>query len=191
MSAGGPPVVTQQASTPSASTQQSFAATAGLSFSDFGYWNTPQGASNFYANGTVTPMAQLPPPQANITASYNGTYVGANVAGTFAMAPLAAGTFTGALRLDANFGTDTIASAFTTGILSGSTSLGSPGTINPNGTYAIPNNSNLSAGGSVHFSMSGAFYGPSTPTQAPPETAGTLAGMIGTASFTGSFGAHR
>jgi hypothetical protein len=171
------------------STQQSFGSAAGLTFTDFGYWNTPSGPANFFVTGTPTPVAQLPPLGANVSATYNGLYVESHSAGMLGDQQLSPGVDTGAMSVTANFGQRTLTSAFTSGILGAASSF-LPAPINADGTYSVFNG-NGSSLAKIQFTASGRFYGPSAPTQAPPETAGTLSGTIGSANMTGTFGAHR
>ncbi|MGH7090178.1 MAG: hypothetical protein ACREFQ_14880, partial [Stellaceae bacterium] len=162
----------------------------GLSFSDFGEWLN-RASNNFYAGGIPTPVAQLPSPGANITATYNGGYLEAHDNGTFAGMPLSSGTDSGGVSVTANFGPHTVSTQFTSGILAPSSSASSaPGTIGPDGSYSVFA-SNFSNFAPIQIRMKGGFFGPSDPSQAPPETGGTFTGTLGTAGMSGSYGAHR
>jgi hypothetical protein len=184
-------------------TQVALGSAAGLSFSDFGYWNTPTGPANFYASGILTPAAQLPPTGADITAAYNGTYAETHTAYNSFGTMEPAGSDTGGIQINADFGARTFAVTFTSGfvyrMLGVNESLGANGrgSINSNGSYSVTA-SNLSNAFPASVTVNGAFYGPSNPSQAPLETAGTFSGRIGTRPdgtvtgfLTGSFGAHR
>lgn len=183
--------------------QVSLGAAAGLSYADFGYWNTPEGEANFYASGTPTPASQLPPSGANIAATYDGVYAESHTAYGAAGIPEPAGSDTGAVQINANFGTQSVSMSFTSGWLRqhavATTVPG--GSITSNGLYAV-NASDFSSLIPIIIHVNGAFYGPSLPSQAPPETVGTFSGTIGSAgnlngtitsagTITGSFGAHR
>jgi hypothetical protein len=168
---------------------------AGLSVSDFGLWNarSPSGLGppHFFAGGRATPSNQLPRQGAGITATYNGLYI-ANLEGSanFEGRQLSPGPFNGNVSITANFDTQKLNAAFT-GLLQPMVSVTS--SYNPaNGTYQIGGStlSNFAAG---TMTMQGQFVGKSSPTQAPPETAGLMSGNLGApgAAFAGSFGAHR
>lgn len=165
----------------------------GLSVSDFGVWNTRMGDSlgpaNFFAGGEITPANLLPVQGAGISATYNGSYIANLAANTiYAGNPLAAGPFSGSITIAANFGSQAMSATFG-GLLSSQLSIGS--TYNAaTGAYTIGGNtaSNFAFG---TFTLNGQFYGTPAPRQAPPETAGTLSGTIGSSAYAGSFGAHR
>jgi hypothetical protein len=165
----------------------------GLSASDFGVWNAVQGGAlgpaNFYAGGQPTAPGLLPPQGAGISATYNGAYI-ANLSGStiYEGNPVAAGPFSGSVQISANFDTQTLTTTFG-GLLSNELSMGS--TYNAaTGAYTIGGNS-ASNFALETFTMSGQFYGTSASHGAPPETAGTLSGVVGSSPYTGSYGAHR
>lgn len=165
----------------------------GLAVSDFGVWNTRSGTTlggpNFFAGGEITAPNLLPPQGAGITATYNGSYIANLAANTiYAGNPLAAGPFNGSVQISANFDTQALTATFG-GLLSSELSIGS--TYNAaTGAYMIGGNtaSNFAL---ATFTMNGQFYGAPASRQAPPETAGTLSGTIGSSPYTGSYGAHR
>jgi hypothetical protein len=183
--------------------QVSLGAAAGLSYADFGYWNTPTGPANYYVSGMQTPATQLPPTGANITATYNGTYAETHTAyltvgpppggGPQVLIQNPAGSGTGGIQINADFGARTVEVLPTSGLLSAVQFVPAIGSIANTGTYSALS-FDPSPIGYVNITFNGAFYGPSTPSQAPRETAGTFNGTFGEAgsgSIVGSFGAHR
>jgi hypothetical protein len=210
-SGGGVPAGVSTTGT-TAPAQVSLGASSGLSYADFGYWNTPTGPANYYASGPLTAAAQLPPTGANITATYNGVYAESHTVYKNEGALEPAGSDTGGIQLSANFGTGNVSLIFTSGFLlemfginqapNGPRFPNAQGSIGSTGGYTLSasNYSNLDP---AFLGMNGAFYGPSSPSQAPLETAGTFSGRLGNilsvtqtgtpvyGSITGSFGAHR
>jgi hypothetical protein len=139
----------------------------------------------------------LPPSGANVTATYNGSYAETHTVYGAMGIPEPAGSDTGGVEINANFGASTVSIFFTSGFLhqvfgGGAEPLGS---ITSNGGYSAEL-STFSNAFPAGLRIIGAFYGPSTPLQAPLETAGTFSGTLGstlssTGTINGSFGAHR
>jgi hypothetical protein len=174
---------------------------AGLSASDFGVWNSYNGAgaltaTNFYAGGQATPPALLPPQGSGVSATYNGSYIAdLQSNATYAGAPIAAGPFQGSAQITADFGAGTVQARL--GGLLADTATANSSLDRGAGTYTV-NGGTFSPYAAASYTLTGAFYGMPAAGQAPPETAGKIAGTIGAgtptvpaASFTGSFGAHR
>jgi hypothetical protein len=174
---------------------------AGLSTSDFGVWNSFDGAgnlatTNFYAGGEATPPALLPPQGSGVSATYNGSYI-ANLQSSaiYAGAPIAAGPFQGSAQITVDFGAGAVQASL--GGLLADTFSTSSSIDRGAGTYTL-NGGTFSPFAAASYTLGGAFYGTPQAGQAPPETAGTIAGTIGhgtptapAAIFTGSFGARR
>jgi hypothetical protein len=181
-----------------ASPQVSLGASAGLSYADFGYWNTATGPANYYASGLLTPATQLPPAGANLAATYTGNYVETHTAYYEESVQHPAGSSVGQVQLTANFGLSSISMRFSnpplSGIDAGLFPLTGSSTVINGGTFAgIATNNTIIF--PIQLTVVGAFYGPSNSSQAPPETAGTFSdnhfGSDRNGIITGSFGAHR
>lgn len=169
---------------------------AGLSASDFGVWNSFDGAgnlaaTNFYAGGQATPPALLPPPGSGVSATYNGSYIAdLQSSAIYAGATVPAGPFQGSAQITVDFNAGAV-QAKLGGLLAGTASTQS--SIDRGaGTYTV-NGGTFSQFAPAVYTLGGTFYGTSAAGQAPPETAGRISGTIGlpAAIFTGSFGAHR
>jgi hypothetical protein len=180
---------------------QSMRSAAGLSVSDFGLWASISpggsvGATSFYAGGSPTPPALLPPAGSGITATYSGLYRAVlDRDAVYAGAPVAAGPFGGSIDLSVDFGAGSVATKFG-GLLAG-TFTATSSLDRAAGTYSV-NGGTFSPYAAAAYQLNGAFYGAPAAVGAPPETAGILHGTIGPAtttapapSFTGAFGARR